>query len=139
MAAITGIFIMAPRFVPLIARRLPERFRDKAGLFAAGIFKSPSRLPIIIIMSLAIWLSEALRLYLVLQAFGIGSGFLLAVFISQASLILMLLPLSPAGLGLVELLHAEAIIISRDNAGAGRGRNAHGSPDKLLEPWPPAV
>lgn len=55
-------------------------------------------------MTLLIWLSEALRLYLVFLAFNINAGFLMAVFISQASLILMSIPLSPAGLGLVEIL-----------------------------------
>jgi uncharacterized protein (TIRG00374 family) len=38
------------------------------------------------------------------MAFGVKAGFLAAVFISQAALILMSIPLSPAGLGLVELM-----------------------------------
>jgi uncharacterized protein (TIRG00374 family) len=73
-------------------------------LFQGGLFKSPSLVPAVAMMTLVIWLCEAARLYLVFKAFNIEAGFMMALFISQASLLLMSLPLSPAGLGLVELL-----------------------------------
>ncbi len=90
--------------LPRIQGFFPEKWSIRLELFRSGLFRSPSRLPIMIIMTSIIWLTEALRLYLVFLAFGIQAGFLMAVFISQASLILMAVPLSPAGLGLVELL-----------------------------------
>lgn len=104
IAAIALIFALTIHFLPAIAARLPDKWRIKFDLFHTGLFRSPSLLPVIIFMTLVIWLSEALRLYLVFQAFGINAGILVALFISQASLILMSIPMSPAGLGLVELL-----------------------------------
>jgi len=87
-----------------IQRLIPDRLRRIYGSFSEGLLKSPRLIPVITIESFIIWLSEALRFYLVCLALGIKIDFLLAVFISQAALVLMSLPLTPAGLGLVELL-----------------------------------
>jgi uncharacterized protein (TIRG00374 family) len=97
-------FIAAVGGLPHLIGLIPERFRDKIERFRQGLFRSPRQLPVLILATLAIWLSEALRLFLVLQAFGVDTGFFMALFVSQASLILMAVPLSPAGLGIVELL-----------------------------------
>jgi len=97
-------FIAAVGGLPYLIRFVPERFRDKIERFRKGLFRSPGKLPVVILATLAIWLSEALRLFLVLQAFGVDTGFFMALFVSQASLIVMAVPLSPAGLGIVELL-----------------------------------
>ncbi len=104
VTALVIFFIAAIYFLPAISKIAPSKWREKIELFSAGIFKWPSLLPKIAAMTTLIWLSEALRLYLVFLAFGVKTGFLVALFISQASLILMSIPLSPAGLGLVEFL-----------------------------------
>lgn len=98
------LFVIMFLALPWITKKAPQSIKSKLESFRGGMFKSPALLPGITVLTVCIWMSEALRLYLVLLAFGIKSGFLLAVFISQASLILMALPISPAGLGLVELL-----------------------------------
>lgn len=102
--AIIIVFVVGAIFLPRLIGLAPKRWRPSLERFETGIFKWPSLLPITIFMTLIIWLTEALRLYLVFLAFGIDAGFLAAVFISQAALLLMSIPLSPAGLGLVELL-----------------------------------
>jgi uncharacterized membrane protein YbhN (UPF0104 family) len=104
VVVLIAMFIIMLFALPWLIKIAPQSLKPKLELFRAGIFKSPALLPGITLLTVLIWMSEALRLYLVLLAFGIKSGFLLAVFISQASLILMALPISPAGLGLVELL-----------------------------------
>jgi glycosyltransferase 2 family protein len=104
IVGLIALFVITFIALPWITKLAPQSLKSKLELFRAGIFKWPALLPGITLITITIWLSEALRLYLVLLAFGIKSGFLLAVFISQASLILMALPISPAGLGLVELL-----------------------------------
>lgn len=107
--------------LPHLLRFAPERWKPRMELFLSGLFRSPSHLPIIVLMTLMIWLSEALRLYFVFLAFGVNAGFLMALFISQASLILMAVPISPAGLGLVEILMLKILAstgISSDMAGA---------------------
>lgn len=98
------LFIVIMNIMPFVVRIAPDRWKGPLGSFHSGIFRSPSLLPAVVVMTIAIWLSEALRLYFVFLALGINAGFLVAVFISQASLILMSIPLSPSGLGLVELL-----------------------------------
>ena len=115
------VFIASALGLPSLLRFAPERWKSRLESFSSGLFKTPSLLPIIIFMTLVIWLSEALRLYLVFQAFGIEAGFLTAVFISQAALIIMAVPLSPAGLGLVEILMLKILTASgilTDLAGA---------------------
>ena len=88
----------------LLRKLIPQKFRNYYESFRQGLFRSPKKIPLVALESLVIWLSEAARLFLVALALGARIDFLLAVFISQASLILMSLPLTPAGLGLVELL-----------------------------------
>ncbi|OGC94731.1 MAG: hypothetical protein A2W25_16090 [candidate division Zixibacteria bacterium RBG_16_53_22] len=98
------MFIAGAFFLPRLTRLAPQAWRPSLERFRGGIFRWPSLLPIAILMTLGVWLTEALRLYLVFLAFDLKVGFLAAVFISQAALILISIPLSPAGLGLVELL-----------------------------------
>ena len=85
-------------------RFLPASFHKHFESFSKGLFRSPAKIPIITIQSLLIWLSEAGRLYFIAWAIGCPIDFLLAIFVSQTALILMSLPLTPAGLGFVELL-----------------------------------
>jgi uncharacterized protein (TIRG00374 family) len=87
-----------------LVRFMPQKLRIHFESFTKGIFRSPSKIPLLFIQSLLIWLSEAARLYFVALAIGYKIDFLLALFVSQAALIIMSLPLTPAGLGLVELL-----------------------------------
>ena len=89
---------------------LPRKFHKHFESFSKGIFRSPVKIPIILSESLIIWLSEAARFYFIAWALGCRVDFLLAVFISQASLIIMSLPLTPAGLGLVELFMFAALL-----------------------------
>ena len=125
-------FILVALSLPLVIRILPEKFKGLAKTFQTGVFKWPALMPIVILMTVAIWLSEALRLYLVFLALGIKAGFLMAVFISQASLILMAIPLSPAGLGLVEFLMLKILAstgITSSMAGAATVA------DRLISYW----
>jgi len=119
-------------FLPRLIRLAPKSWHPILERFQSGIFKWPSLLPITAVMTLVIWLTEALRLYLVFLAFGVKVGFLAAVFISQAALILMSIPLSPAGLGLVELLMLK-LLSSADISLATAG--AITLTDRLISYW----
>ncbi|NLI14902.1 MAG: flippase-like domain-containing protein [candidate division Zixibacteria bacterium] len=88
----------------ILKKILPVRFLHIYELFSRGLFRTPRLIPLVGVESFMIWLTEAGRLFFVAWALGLRIDFMLAVFISQASLILMTLPLTPAGLGLVELL-----------------------------------
>ncbi|MCP4583149.1 MAG: flippase-like domain-containing protein [candidate division Zixibacteria bacterium] len=115
------LFIIFSWRANLVDRFLPEKFRKYYESFKKGLFKSPKRIPAILLESFIIWLSEAARLYFVAWALGCQMDFLMAIFISQAALIIMTLPLTPAGLGLVELLMFAVLIpagFSKEQAAA---------------------
>ena len=100
---------------------LPRKFHKHFESFSKGIFRSPVKIPIILSESLIIWLSEAARLYFIAWALGFRVDFMLAVFISQTALILMSLPLTPAGLGFVELFMLAVLLpagFTRESAAA---------------------
>jgi hypothetical protein len=63
------------------------------------------RLPILAILTGLIWMTEGLRLWLVVQAFGfddVSLGISGAIFVALIGSLLTAVPLSPAGLGIVE-------------------------------------
>ncbi len=118
---VVAVFVALIAGLPHLAGMVPQRWRSRVELFRSGLFRSPSLLPTVLIVTLLVWMSEALRLYFVFLAFGIDAGFMVAVFISQAALIVMAIPLSPAGLGLVEILMLKILAstgLTSDLAGA---------------------
>jgi uncharacterized protein (TIRG00374 family) len=87
---------------------LPERVLSIYDRFEAGVFQSINRraLPGLVALTIAIWMTESLRLYFVIQALGftdVELGISGAVFVALIASLLTAVPLSPAGLGIVEL------------------------------------
>jgi hypothetical protein len=79
---------------------LYDRFEE--GVFGALVAR---HLPSLGVMTGLIWMTEALRLYLVVQALGfadVSLGLSGAVFVALIGSLLTAVPLSPAGLGIVE-------------------------------------
>lgn len=79
---------------------LYERFEQ--GVFGAIGWRS---LPRLLVLTGLIWLSEGLRLWLVVQALGfedVALGISGAIFVALIGSLLTAVPLSPAGLGIVE-------------------------------------
>ena len=77
-----------------------ERFEE--GVFGAMAVR---QLPLLGMLTAAIWTTEALRLYFVIQAFGftdVRVGLSGAVFVALIGSLLTAVPLSPAGLGIVD-------------------------------------
>ena len=107
----------------IVALPLPHQLRDLYDRFEEGVFGAlvPRQLPILGLLTGLIWLTEGLRLYLVVQALGFPDVYLGlsgAIFVALIGSLLTAVPLSPAGLGIVE---------------AGRGR----CPDHRV--WRPAA
>jgi hypothetical protein len=92
---------------PFIRRFIPLRLREFYGNFEAAALVSfrPAILPRLVLMTGAIWLLEGFRLYFVILALG-QEGLALSlsaiVFVALASSLLTALPITPAGLGVVE-------------------------------------
>ena len=85
---------------------VPARFVDLYERFEEGVFAIGARqIPVVGIITIAIWLCESVRLYLVVMAVGfpdVHLGFSGLAFVALAGSLLTAIPLTPAGLGFVE-------------------------------------
>ena len=86
---------------------LPHRILEFYDRFEEGVFGALKmhQLPGLGLLSVAIWMTEALRLYFVVLALGfpgVELGISGAVFVALIGSLLTAVPLSPAGLGIVE-------------------------------------
>jgi hypothetical protein len=87
---------------------VPARVVDFYEKFEEGVFGSVGAkgLPVLGAVTVLIWLTEALRLYFVVRALGfadIDLGLSGAMFVALIGSLLTAVPLTPGGLGLVEL------------------------------------
>ncbi len=92
----------------IVALPLPHVVLDLYDRFEAGVFGAlrARQLPVLAGLTGLIWMTEALRLFLVVQALGFADvqlGLSGAVFVALIGSLLTAVPLSPAGLGIVEL------------------------------------
>ncbi len=97
-----------------LTSRLPDRFADLYAKFREGSTSAVSArsLPTILVFTGAIWLLEGARLYFVIRALAlpdVGLGISASVFVALAAALLTAIPLTPAGVGFVELAIAVAL------------------------------
>jgi uncharacterized protein (TIRG00374 family) len=100
----------------LTALPIPHRVLEYYDRFEEGVFSAVGlrHLPPLVVITGLIWATEAMRLYLVVQALalpGVTLGISGAFFVALIGSLLTAVPLSPAGLGIVEagvigVLHA---------------------------------
>lgn len=91
----------------IVALPLPHRVLELYDRFEEGVFGAIGlrALPRLAIVTGLIWATEALRLYFVVEAYGFDDVYLGlsgAVFVALIGSLLTAVPLSPAGLGIVE-------------------------------------
>ena len=91
----------------IVALPLPDRVTEFYDRFEQGVFGALKRrqLPALGTLGVAIWMTESLRLFFVVKAFGfpdVELGISGAVFVALIGSLLTAVPLSPAGLGIVE-------------------------------------
>ena len=90
-----------------IGRWLPARVGDLWERFQEGSTGALSgrSVPVILGLTMTIWLLEGVRLYFVIRALGlpeVGLGISASVFVALAAALLTAIPLTPAGFGFVE-------------------------------------
>ena len=88
--------------LPLPARVLELYERFEEGVFGAVGLR---HLPILVVITGLIWLTEGLRLYIVVLSFGFSDveiGLSGAIFVALIGSLLTAIPLSPAGLGFAQ-------------------------------------
>jgi uncharacterized protein (TIRG00374 family) len=106
---VVGLFTMRNfgRRIIVALRFLPHKVLELYDRFEEGVFGALSRreLPMLAVLTVAIWMTESLRLFFVVQALGfedVSLGLSGAVFVALIGSLLTAVPLSPAGLGIVE-------------------------------------
>jgi hypothetical protein len=92
----------------LVRLPVPHRIVELYDRFEEGVFGAVGlrHLPPLIVLTVLIWATEAMRLYLVVAALGFPNvelGISGAFFVALIGSLLTAVPLSPAGLGIVEL------------------------------------
>lgn len=104
LLVVGGIAVVALWFGRhVVERRLPERLRLQFSQLHESIFaclREPWK-PVGI--SILIWVADGMRLYLVARSLSGGVSFSVAQFVSLMSALLTILPITPAGLGVVEV------------------------------------
>jgi uncharacterized protein (TIRG00374 family) len=109
LVVIAASVLLGMRFFgPTLRRLVPARFRGLYDRFLEGTLLSFrwKTLPLLLGLTLAVWLLESLRFYFVLLSLPqhISLGLPVVVFIALASSLLTTLPITPAGLGPVEAM-----------------------------------
>ena len=113
-----GVIVVVLLMVALVVMRsfgrrviaslpLPHKVVDFYDRFEEGVFGSVGAkgLPLLGVLTIVIWMTEALRLFFVMKALGFSDvdlGFSGAMFVSLIGSLLTAIPLTPGGVGLVE-------------------------------------
>ena len=88
-----------------LSRYLPERLRERAARFKHGLLSAfAGRLPLLLGLTVLVWMAESTRLFLVVQALPLHISLSLAqiMFIALVASLLTTIPALPGGLVLVE-------------------------------------
>jgi len=91
----------------IVAFHLPHRVIELYDRFEEGVFSAVgiTSLPRLMLITVGIWTTEAMRLFFVVEAFGfpdVHLGISGAFFVALTGSLLTAVPLTPAGIGVVE-------------------------------------
>jgi glycosyltransferase 2 family protein len=117
VALLLVLFVVALRFYGTrLTRFLPERIRDLYARFHEGSTGALTAraIPVILVMTGAIWLLEGARVYFVIRALSLPDahlGISASTFVALAAALLTAIPLTPAGVGFVEAGIIGALLI----------------------------
>ncbi len=85
-----------------VQRLVPDRFVRHYHDFHDAVFACLRQPAIPIMISVGIWMADGFRLYLVARSLGADLTITLTIFVALMSALLTTLPITPAGLGVVE-------------------------------------
>ena len=85
-----------------ILRFIPDRFERQFDQFHDAVFACLRNPTFPILVSVGIWAADGFRLYLVARSLGVELSISLTIFVALMSALLTTLPITPAGLGVVE-------------------------------------
>jgi glycosyltransferase 2 family protein len=93
----------------LIVQMVPVRFQGHYTRFQDTLFLTLKRPALPVALAIVIWVFEGLRVMLVSEALGAHLGWETALFVALLSALLTTLPVTPAGLGVVEVATMTAL------------------------------
>lgn len=102
VVVVTGLLIIM-RFRHLLRRLVPTRIRHHYVRVEEGVIGSFGSVPTVLGLTAIIWLLEGVRLYFVSMSVGAGISLAAALFVALLASLLTVVPVTPAGLGFVEL------------------------------------
>lgn len=122
LMALIGVGLIAMlRFGRTVQRLLPVRFRAIYERFQEGTVLSFQKLPLVLTLTVAIWLMETGRLWFILYSLRVQNvPISVVVFVALASSLLTTVPMTPAGLGVVETALI-GLLLLLNNIGTIRG------------------
>ena len=106
-AALVALLIALRFYGHRLTRLLPGRVAELYERFHEGSTGSLTRrtLPLVVVVTVAIWILEGFRLYFVIRALNlpeVGLGISASIFVTLIGALLTAVPLTPAGVGFVE-------------------------------------
>jgi uncharacterized protein (TIRG00374 family) len=104
--ALGGLLLLA-RSGPWMERKLPPRIATAWSTFRHATFRSVRRVPMLLLVTLCLWLLEVCRLWCVLGAVGAPRPLFQVTLLALVAAMVTTLPITPAGLGTVEALYSE--------------------------------
>lgn len=121
LLAIGGLGLIAMWLArDVIQRRLPRRLHEQYGRLHDGVFACLRRPWVFIGIGLIIWTMEGVRFWLVAQALGADLTPATALFVALMGSLLTTLPITPAGLGVVEIATIKVLdLVGVDTAMGG--------------------
>ena len=113
VAGLTGVLLVMLVFRSRLARYLPGRLEEAYYRFHEGTLHSfRRRLPLITLLGVLGWLAEVVRLFFVAEALNVPLSIPLVIFVTLANAMLTLVPITPGGLGAVELGITRLLMLS---------------------------
>lgn len=117
-------------FSPLLRRLMPKRLHRVYGQFEQAALRSfrPSILPRLMLLTGGVWLLEGFRLFFVIQALeveGLHLALPVIIFVALASSLLTAVPLTPAGLGVVEGAVTAVLVLFLPSATELQAESSH--------------
>jgi len=123
LVAVVGLLAMK-RGRGFIQTILPARVRSLYARFEEGMFLSFRRFPVLLLLTLLIWVMEGGRFLFAARALNLAIDPLTALFIALGAALLTALPFTPAGLGFVESAIV-AVLLLAGELGMVSGVNAN--------------
>lgn len=102
LAVLMTVLVFMKYFSISLISRLPDRARVIYKKFLSGMMSSFHHGMQIVAATVGIWLLEGASFYVVTRAIGLNLPFIVVLFIGLISALLTALPITPAGLGIVE-------------------------------------